>query len=282
MSFFFLSVFIISCKSDKSDDLASDYSDFMIMNILQSENFSLYPYHTLKNIEGETCKLSHVITKPKLVLRFSERNCELCIQSEIDLINKLNISDDIVGFASYSNARLLKLIQQKYRIQFPVYLLPYSTDILPEIKEKLGVPYLFLIDTDLHSKYIFFPSKEHSEFSEKYYNEMMNLISNKKIVDIFDEKNVNLGEVLQGQTYRVSFKYTNMTSGLLIIRDITSSCGCTVPQWDKMPLAENDSSKLIVLFTPETLGYNSKVVMVSHNKCRYPLRLMIRANVTSD
>ena len=277
----FIIVLVISCKTDNTNKVEPDYGKFTVMNIFQSEGFSFPFYYPLTDINGTKCRLDSILKKSKLIFRFSELNCELCIRSEIDLMNKLNLSNHVIGFASYSNIRMLKLAQKKYNIQFPIYFLSLgSNGALPEDKESLGRPYLFLMNTDFRAKYLFFPSIQHPIVSEVYYKEILYLLDhNNSNEDFFDEKMIDLGTISKGKTYKAKFKYTNKTPDLLIIENINTSCGCTVPRWDKKPLKEEESSELVISFTPETLGYNSKFIMVSFNKYKHPVRLIIKANV---
>lgn len=276
----FIIVLVSSCKVDDTNKVEPDYTQFMTMNIFETEEFSIPFYYPLTGENGEKCRLDSVLRNPKLIFRFSESNCELCIKSEVDLMNKLNISNRVIGLASYSNIRMLKLAQKKYNIQFPVYFLPSSNGVLPESKDNLGRPYLFLMGTDFHAKYVFFPSMQHPIVSEKYYKNMLYLLNhNDANQDFFDEKMIDFGSIRKGKTYKAKFRYTNQTPDFLIIENINTSCGCTVPQWDKKPLKEGESSELVVSFTPENLGYNSKFIMVTLNKCKHPVRLIIKANV---
>lgn len=269
------------CKKDNGNKVISDYPEFMAMNLFQTEEFSLLPYYPIKDIRGHENRLDSIFQQPKLVFRFSGHNCETCIESEVRLIKELKLSENVVGFASYDNLRMLKLAQTKYNIQFPIYYLPLGQEcILPESKEELGRPYLFIMGHDLHAKHIFFPSMKHPEMSKKYYQEVFYLLNDTNAAeDIFSQKMIDLGTITKGKTYEARFKYSNRTTDRLVLTDVKTSCGCTVPQWDKRPLDKDKSSDLVVLFTPETLGYSSKFVMVSHNKSDYPVRLIIKANV---
>lgn len=272
--------YMTGCKKVDDNKVKFDYAEFMAMNLFQTEEFSLVPYSLLRDTEGYEYRLDSILKRPKLIFRFSGHNCEACIVSEFDLINKLNISQNVIGFASYDNIRILKLAKMKYNIQFPIYYLPFGQDMLPEKKEELERPYLFIMGPELHAKHILFPSIRHPEISKKYYQEVSLLLNDSAInEDVFPQKIIDLGTITKGKTYKAQFEYSNNTLGPLVIKDVKSSCGCTVPHWDKKPLEKNNSSELTVLFTPEVSGYNSKLIMVSHNKSKYPLRLILKANV---
>lgn len=273
---------LMYCQAEKKQDkYESNYAEFMSMNIFHSEEFAIAPYAILNDMHGKPCRIDSILKKPKLIFRFGERNRELCIESEVKLINELGLTSHIVGFADYSNNRMIQLAKEKYKIQFPIYYLPKGAEsLIPKVKDEIERPYLFLMATDYRAKYIFYPSVGFPEMSRKYYHEIGRLFNDHSLNEnFFEEKIVDMGNIIKGKTYNVSFKYVNKTPGPLLIEDIRPSCGCAVPQWDKIPIRENKSSELVISFTPETLGYNSKTIMVTHNKSKHPVRLIIKANV---
>ena len=137
-------------------------------------------------------------------------------------------------------------------------------------------------DSPLHESRFFFPNKEQPKVSEIYYQEIRNRLSaeSSQSDNIFENTSVDLGDVKIGKSKKAHFKITNQTDGLLVIKDIKTSCGCTTPQWDKRPIRAGQLSELTVIFKAETHGYNKKNIMVFHNKTKYPIRLTITANVT--
>lgn len=273
---------LMSCKAEqKQDKYEFNYTEFISMNIFHSEEFAIAPYAILNDMHGKPCRIDSIFKKPKLIFRFGERNCELCIESEVKLINELGLTNQIIGFADYSNNRMIQLAKEKYKIQFPIYYLPKGTEsLIPKVKDEIERPYLFLLGTDYRAKYIFYPSNSFPEMSQKYYHEIGRLLNSQNLNEnIFEENTIDMGNIIQGKTYNVRFKYVNKTSGPLFIEDIRPSCGCAVPQWDKIPIRENESSDIVISFTPDTKGYNSKIIMVFHNKSKHPVRLIIKANV---
>jgi len=67
----------------------------------------------------------------------------------------------------------------------------------------------------------------------------------------FDKTSFNFGnfsELSGPQTHVFSFK--NVGSQPLIINDITSTCGCTIPEWSKQPIPPGGSGTVKVTFDP--------------------------------
>lgn len=279
-------VCIGGCIGNKEcKEFPQDAVGYMVSSILQTKEISFPSYYIVKDMLGKACRIDSIFAKPCLVLRFGELNCESCIKSSIEMIRESKIGNHIIGLASYNNMRMLHLAQKKYGISFPVYYVPMNdSDMLSVQHEKRGNPYLFLLDRDLKGRYFFSPSLQYPEILKEYLEQTFVMLEEKRRgeIDIFCEKNKDLGTVVKGQKYEIEFVYTNTTDDLLVINDVKTSCGCLISQWRKELLSSGKTSSLMVEFTPESLGYTSKTIVVSHNQSNIPIRLKIKANVVDN
>lgn len=90
--------------------------------------------------------------------------------------------------------------------------------------------------------------------------------SSKFPVITFDKSEHDFGEIEAKTNVETEFSYTNTGDAPLVITDIKSSCGCTVPQdWSKEPLAPGDSGKFTVKFNGSGKNKVSKTVTVTAN-----------------
>jgi hypothetical protein len=64
----------------------------------------------------------------------------------------------------------------------------------------------------------------------------------------FDTLVNDLGTIREGEQLVAWFDYTNEGSVPLVIQEIRAGCGCTVPRWDKAPLAPGKSGSIRVVF----------------------------------
>ena len=90
--------------------------------------------------------------------------------------------------------------------------------------------------------------------------------SSKFPVITFDKSEHDFGEIEAKTNVETEFSYTNTGDAPLVITDIKSSCGCTVPQdWSKEPLAPGESGKFTVKFNGSGKNKVSKTVTVTAN-----------------
>jgi hypothetical protein len=82
----------------------------------------------------------------------------------------------------------------------------------------------------------------------------------------FEETEHNFGEIEANQAVETIFKYKNTGDAPLVITDIKSSCGCTVPQdWSREPLAKGESGQFTVKFNGSGSNSVSKTITVTAN-----------------
>ena len=61
----------------------------------------------------------------------------------------------------------------------------------------------------------------------------------------FDKKVHDFGTIMDGEAQETVFYYTNTGEAPLVITEIKSTCGCTVPQdWSRAPLLPGDHLNL--------------------------------------
>ncbi len=91
----------------------------------------------------------------------------------------------------------------------------------------------------------------------------------------------DFGDVGTKTTNICQFKFTNIGKGTLIIKNIRSTCGCTVPALQKLEYAPGESGSIEVRFTtPGTEGEDIKHLYIESNDKQNPeAELTVRAEV---
>jgi Protein of unknown function (DUF1573) len=79
-------------------------------------------------------------------------------------------------------------------------------------------------------------------------------------------KDVDFGSMTEGDTVQRAFRFTNTGEFPLIINNVSTSCGCTVPQWPRDPIAPGEGSQILVRFNSKgKLGPQFKTVSIYAN-----------------
>ncbi|GAA4955483.1 DUF1573 domain-containing protein [Algibacter agarivorans] len=82
----------------------------------------------------------------------------------------------------------------------------------------------------------------------------------------FDKKEHDFGEIEAKTAVSTVFKYKNTGDAPLVITDIKSSCGCTVPQdWSREPLLPGGEGQFSVKFNGSGSNKVSKSITVTAN-----------------
>ncbi|NJN78804.1 MAG: DUF1573 domain-containing protein [Saprospiraceae bacterium] len=82
----------------------------------------------------------------------------------------------------------------------------------------------------------------------------------------FGESTYNFGTVSEGEKVEHIYKFKNSGNEPLIISNAQGSCGCTVPQWPKEPIAPGKSGEIKVVFDSKgKAGKQSKTVTITAN-----------------
>jgi hypothetical protein len=82
----------------------------------------------------------------------------------------------------------------------------------------------------------------------------------------FEKNSYDFGEIKEGEKVTHEFKFTNNGTIPLIISNATASCGCTVPEYPKEPIAPGESGVIKVIFNSAgKSGMQHKVVTLTTN-----------------
>lgn len=73
------------------------------------------------------------------------------------------------------------------------------------------------------------------------------------------------GQIVKGADGSCYFEFTNTGKADLILTNCSSSCGCTVPDWPKDPIAPGKKGKIKVTYNTQRLGAINKAVYVDSN-----------------
>lgn len=89
------------------------------------------------------------------------------------------------------------------------------------------------------------------------------------------------GIVVQGGNGIYDFVFTNTGNAPLILNNVRSSCGCTIPEWPKEPIAPGETGLIKVKYNTNRIGTINKSVTVYSNAPGGPVVLRIKGTVVT-
>jgi hypothetical protein len=98
----------------------------------------------------------------------------------------------------------------------------------------------------------------------------------------FEKESFDFGQITDGEKVSYDFKFTNIGKSPLIITSATATCGCTVPEYPKEPIAPGAEGIVKVVFdSTGKPGMQNKVVTITANTVPEITQLNILGNVVN-
>jgi hypothetical protein len=97
----------------------------------------------------------------------------------------------------------------------------------------------------------------------------------------FDKTVHDYGAVPYKGDGKCEFKFTNSGQEPLILTNVRSSCGCTVPKWPREPILPGQSEVIHVEYKTNRIGRINKTVTVQSNARTKSVVLRIQGQVLS-
>ena len=119
-------------------------------------------------------KISDVISDNTLILRYSEMNCDVCVDS---IIKRLNVYKDSIGLSNIvllttsRNLGYTRRFKKINKISFGIYNMG---KVLDSILVDIGMPYLFVYSSNNDRiNNVFVPQKDNQRLSDEYLHSVL-------------------------------------------------------------------------------------------------------------
>ncbi|MBQ4057068.1 MAG: DUF1573 domain-containing protein [Bacteroidaceae bacterium] len=93
-----------------------------------------------------------------------------------------------------------------------------------------------------------------------------------------NQTTIDFGSFQKTEKQERSFVLTNTGNQLLVIQDVTTSCGCTKVEYCKEPVRLGASLELKVIYEAEQAEHFNKAITIYCNAENSPLRLTVKGN----
>lgn len=252
----------------------------------------LFPSNSVFTIQGkDTIKFSTNNNTYKIVTYVDSVGCTSCKlqlprwQDFIHEMKSLNHGDIPFFFYFYPKDKSeLKFILHRENFDYPVCL--DENDNFNKLNHfPMDIAYqTFLLDKD--NRVLAMGNPIHNSKIKKLY---LDIIEGKQVkcdtgenivltkADI-ERTSISLGHFAWQDKQQASFALKNTGQNLLVIQEVTTSCGCIEVSYPKAPVSPGDSILLDVTYKADHPGYFHKTITVHCNAEASPLALKITGN----
>lgn len=98
----------------------------------------------------------------------------------------------------------------------------------------------------------------------------------------FEKETINYGKIGKNANGVKTFVFTNIGNQPIIIDNIQSACGCTVPEKPEKPIMPGEKGEIKVSYDTSTPGGFSKTITIFSNAKVPRKQLKIKGYVTKD
>jgi hypothetical protein len=81
----------------------------------------------------------------------------------------------------------------------------------------------------------------------------------------FEEETIDYGKINKGSNGERIFSFTNIGDAPLIIQNVQSSCGCTIPKKPEKPIMPGEKGEIKVSYDTKRVGGFSKQITITSN-----------------
>lgn len=96
---------------------------------------------------------------------------------------------------------------------------------------------------------------------------------------VFDTLTYDFGLLKKGDDATYNFSFVNRNEIPVIITNVKSSCGCTVPEWPREPVTPGESGTISVKYNTKITGTFQKTIQVHTSRNSQPVVLTIKGVV---
>ena len=94
-----------------------------------------------------------------------------------------------------------------------------------------------------------------------------------------DATEIDFGQIPIGVEQTQTITISNIGQNPLVIEKTSTSCGCTIVENSKEPIAPNQKTEVTIKYNPDKKGFFSKTVTIYCNTGKMPLQIRVKGNV---
>ncbi|PLX10082.1 MAG: hypothetical protein C0598_11185 [Marinilabiliales bacterium] len=96
----------------------------------------------------------------------------------------------------------------------------------------------------------------------------------------FEQVEHDFGKIIQGEKVSYNFKFTNTGKSALLISRVSTTCGCTVGEYPKIPVKSGETEYIEVTFdSKHKSGFQNKAITILANTQPNKTTLRVKGQV---
>lgn len=286
--FFIIGILLYSCKTDNySVEPAKMVKEWIGKEIIFPQKTTCF------SMNKDTSCISPSLTPYKILVYTDSVGCISC---KLDLYkwNKIieevkNETKDLVNFQFYFHPKDIN--EMYFLFRRDAFRYPSHIDIYGRLNKLNNLPtdsrfQTFLLDKDNKVLLIGNPVKNiqiWDLYKRIIKGEDIKLQNPDNILPVtsleLEKKVLDLKGLAVNKATMAKFSVKNVGVNPLIITNVGTACGCTVPEWIKQPVLPSRTAEIVVYVTPESCGYFEKKVTIYCNIKEKYITLAVRGIV---
>lgn len=250
----------------------------------------LFPENSVFTIQGRDTVDFHFQDAPYKILTYVDSmgcmSCKLQLMNWNKYIQEL---DSITGgsvpvafFINAANLKELSYITRRDGFKHPVcFDEKDEINRLNQFSEDMTFQTLLL---DRQNKVVAIGNPVHNfRVKELYFDILQGELGKSKAIDrpvlTLEATEIDFGSFSIGEEQVKKLKIVNVGSGMLVIKGITTSCGCTEVEFSSEPLRSGQIAELTLRYNSDEKGYFSKSISIYTNAAEAPYKVDIKGMV---
>jgi len=159
-----------------SNAVIEDFQD-IFKTVISLDSKWLNPETKLLSEEGEQSFLrDHVLDSPKIIFRYSSKNCDVCVEKEIillkELIEEIGMSN-VILVANYETSRNLYAFKRLNDLSYDIY----NCEDFGLGIDGMSVPYYIIMNSLCQIEKFFIPQNQYPELTQAFYSSYKEMIN---------------------------------------------------------------------------------------------------------
>ena len=273
---------LASCQESKEEAM------FRLVNEWNGKEI-IFPSHSTFTVQGkDTVDFSFADADYKVLTYIDSVGCASCklqLPRWKEWVHEVDsLTDGQVPFLFYFHPKDMK--ELRYLTRRDGFSYPVCFDEKDELNRLNRFPtemtfQTFLLDRD--NRVVAIGNPVHNPKVKDLYLSLMTGKETSKTTGTtttvaVNQTTIDFGSFQKTEKQERSFVLTNTGNQLLVIQDVTTSCGCTKVEYSKEPVRPSGTLELKVIYEAEQAEHFNKAITVYCNAENSPLRLTVKGN----